>query len=75
VGFLSDSSRFELAVTRASDNLLILGSAELFACEGTFFEALVQKNGKQLKLQDGTSFTNVEQITVYVYEKSIKLFN
>ena len=55
IGFLSDASRLELALTRSSDNLIILGSAEIFASSGGFFESLVTKFGTNLKLQNGTS--------------------
>ena len=72
IGFLSDASRLELALTRSSDNLIILGSAEIFASSGGFFESLVTKFGTNLKLQNGTSFSNVEEISNYFYNQSIE---
>ena len=72
VGFLSDTSRLELALTRSSDNLIILGFAEIFASNGCYFESLVKQHGFTLKLQNGTSFSSVEELSNYVYEQSMK---
>ena len=63
LGFLADSSRLELAFSRATENLLVLASADLFEN---------QLNLNNLSLQDGKSFENVEELTKYVYDLSIK---
>lgn len=72
VGFLSDETRLELASTRATDNLIILGSAGLFASENKFFNTLVSKTGTKLQLIDGIEFDNVESISKYVYNLSLE---
>lgn len=72
VGFLSDPSRLELALTRSSDSSIILGFAEIFASQGGFFESLAAETGTNLKLKNGTYFSNVEEISSYVYDQSIK---
>lgn len=64
LGFLTDPSRLDLAFTRASDNLIVLASADLFSKQ---FNVV-----NELGLVDGTLFGNVEDFTKYVYELSIK---
>ena len=73
VGFLSDKSRIELACTRASENLVVLGSSNLFAShDGGYFEELVTKNGSELILENDTKFCNAEQIAKFVYNLSLE---
>ena len=72
LGFLSDTSRLELALSRSSTNSIILGSADLFASTDKFFESLVAKQGSSLVLAGGQVFTNVEEISKYVYDLSLQ---
>lgn len=71
-GFLSDKTRLNLAISRATQNLIVLGSLGIFGSKGSFFEDIVLQRGSSLKMRDGSAFTSVEQITKIVYDSSIK---
>ena len=76
IGFLSDHSRLELAVTRSSENLIILGSKNLFGSNGneeTFFSSLISKcESDFLILANGQGFKDIEEISSFVYDLSVK---
>lgn len=76
IGFLSDHSRLELAVTRSSENLIILGSKNLFGSnsnEEFFFSSLISKRESDLLLlTNGQGFKDIEEISSFVYDLSVR---
>lgn len=73
MGFLSDSRRLDMAISRASENLILLGSHRLFVNDETSFFHNIPTGPFQL--QSGHVLKNVEEISKYVYELSVSKLN
>lgn len=75
IGELHDSSLLDIAISRASETVYLLGNFDLFSEKFPTYFAPIASHYRKLILPDGKSFDNVEDVCGFAYELSQKLPN
>ncbi len=75
LGYLQDPAWLDMALSRSLETATILGNYELFSKHHVSYFSDLANQSRYLKLPDGKSFENVEQLCAYAYEMSQSIAN